>query len=148
MPLIPNKEGKVCKRKCSYMKVMCNLVADKVTSQRKIWQERICQTLRRRKKKGTLLRRAGQSKSWGDHFAGKDIETQIIERKQDRKGENITNKRIRRILKLRTDCQSYSETKQMKQSEAKREANLSQSAWRGILARQQNWTSLQEIRKN
>jgi hypothetical protein len=97
-------------------------VADKVISQRKILQNRICPTLRRTERKGKLLKRVVQR---GRLYRGRLCRGNKLDTGEDRTSQ-------RRSPKIRTDRQGWFEAKQSKKSEAAREARLNQSAWREV----------------
>ena len=63
----------VCRRKRTCLKAMSNWMADKVTNQRKIWQNRICSTLMKRKRSylGWAVRRERRQLYW-ESFREKD----------------------------------------------------------------------------
>lgn len=117
----------VCRRKYSCLIVISNWVADKVINHRQIWQKRICPTFKREIRETT----------WGtvqrekviillEEFYRDRLKARYKWKKNKPENEKEPEDHIARVsLRLSRAIQS----------EARREARLSQSAWRRVLTR-------------
>jgi hypothetical protein len=138
----------VCRRKDPCLKVTSNWVADKVTNQRKIWQNRKEKLLKgetnstgrecstgysrdpgeqcsRVERESRAAQRGGGGGGGGGSFTGRALQRQV---------EKRTSQRTR-SQKVRTDSRVSVRPSRAIQSEAEREAKLNQSAGRGVWAR-------------
>jgi hypothetical protein len=85
------------------LKEMSHWVTDKVMNQRKIWQNRICPTLIRRKREGKLFKE--QCRERGCTFTGILVHRQVADRTDRQRQNKLSTGQDSRPQKIRTHCQ-------------------------------------------